>query len=89
MKHSGKIHVYKYFSEKSFEKIYYFTENLNADLLYTIYETTLLPSAGIFLERIIIVGNYKKIMILNIYLEKLKNERRIIILREFLGYHRV
>ena len=40
--------MYRCFSEKSFGKIYCFTENLNADLLYTIYETTLLLSAGIF-----------------------------------------
>src|SRR5579871_3087707 len=89
VKHSGKVHMYRCFSEKGFGKIYCFTENLNVDLLYTIYETTLLPSAGIFLERIIIVRNYKKIIILNIHLEKLKNRRRIMILREFLGYHRV
>jgi len=48
VKHSGKVHVYGCFSEKGFGKIYCFTENLNADLLCTIYETTLLPSAGIF-----------------------------------------
>src|SRR5579871_6085346 len=48
VKYSGKIHVYRCFSEKGFGKIYCFTENLNADLLYTIYETTLLPSARIF-----------------------------------------
>ena len=48
MKYSGKVYVYRYFSKKGFGNIYYFTENLNANLLYTIYETTLLPSAGIF-----------------------------------------
>src|SRR5579871_717374 len=54
VKHSGKIHVYEYFSEKGFENIYYFIENLIGNLLYTIYENTLLLSAGIFLEKIII-----------------------------------
>ena len=48
MKYSGKFYMYRCFSEIGFGKIYYFTENLNADLLYTIYETILLPSAGIF-----------------------------------------
>src|SRR5579871_4796404 len=73
VKHSEKIHIYRCFSEKSFGKIYCFTENLNTDLFCTIYEITLLPSAGIFFGKNNIVRNYKKIMILNIYLEKLKN----------------
>jgi transposase len=47
VKHSGKVHVYGCFSEKGFGNIYCFTENLKADLLCTIYKTTLLPSAGI------------------------------------------
>ena len=32
-------------------KNYYFTENLNANLLYTIYKTTLLLFAGIFFRK--------------------------------------
>ncbi|HWY33658.1 MAG TPA: transposase [Nitrosopumilaceae archaeon] len=48
VKHSLKVHVYGCFSEKGFGNICCFTNNLNADLLYTIYKTTLLPSAGIF-----------------------------------------
>jgi hypothetical protein len=48
VKHSGKVHVYGCFSKKGFGNIYCFTNNLNADLLCTIYKTTLLPSAGIF-----------------------------------------
>jgi hypothetical protein len=89
VKHSGKVHVYRYFSKKRFGNIYCFTNNLNSDLLCTIYKTTLLPSAGIFLARIIIVGFYKRIMILNIPLEKLRNRGRIIRLRGFLGQHKV
>ena len=37
-----------------------------------------------FLERITIVRNYKKIIILNIYLEKLENRLKKIILNFFL-----
>ena len=39
------MHVYGCFSEEGFGNIYCFTNNLNADLLYTIYKITLLPSA--------------------------------------------
>jgi hypothetical protein len=45
VKHSAKVHVYGCFSEKGFGNIYCFTTNLNAELLCTIYKTTLLPSA--------------------------------------------
>ena len=48
VKHSLKVHVYGCFSEKGFGNIYCFTNNLNADLLCTIYKSTLLPSAEIF-----------------------------------------
>src|SRR5579871_6135099 len=48
VKHSIKVHVYRYFSEKGFGNIYCFTENLNSELLYTIYKKTLLPSARNF-----------------------------------------
>ena len=48
VKHSLKVHIYGCFSEKGFGNIYCFTNNLNADLLYTIYKSTLLPSAEIF-----------------------------------------
>ena len=48
VKHSAKVHVYRYFSEKGFGNIYYFTENLNSELLCTIYKKTLLPSARNF-----------------------------------------
>ena len=42
-----------------------------------------------FLERIIIVRFYKRTMILNIPLEKLRSGEMNIILRRFLGHHRV
>ena len=45
VKHSAKVHVYGCFSEEGFGNIYCFTNNLNADLLCTIYKITLLPSA--------------------------------------------
>src|SRR5579871_6596348 len=48
VKYSRKVYMYGCFSEKGFRNIYYFTENLTGDLLYTIYKNTLLPSAGIF-----------------------------------------
>ena len=48
VKYSAKIHVYGCFSEKGFENIYYFTENLNSELLCTIYKKTLLSSARNF-----------------------------------------
>ena len=48
VKHSAKVNVYSCFSEKSFGEIYCFTENLNVELLCTIYEKTLLPSARNF-----------------------------------------
>ena len=48
VKHSVKVHVYGCFSEEGFGNIYCFTENLNAELLCTIYRTTLLPSAKKF-----------------------------------------
>ena len=43
----------------------------------------------IFLEKIIIVGYYRRIMILSIPLEKHRNGRIIIILIGLLSYHRV
>ena len=43
----------------------------------------------IFLEKMIIVGSYRRIMIPSIPLEKHRNGGRIIILRIFLGHHRV
>src|SRR5579871_5723976 len=48
VKYSTKIPVYRYFSEERFGNIYYFTNNLNKQLLCTIYKTTLLPSAKKF-----------------------------------------
>src|SRR5579871_5379154 len=48
VKHSAKVHVYGCFSEKGFGNIYCFTENLNSELLYTIYKKTLLLSARKF-----------------------------------------
>ena len=45
VKHSAKVHVYGCFSEEGFGNIYCFTNNLNAELLCTIYKTTLLSSA--------------------------------------------
>ena len=44
VKHSAKVYVYTYFSEKGFRNIYCFTENLNSELLNTIYKKTLLCS---------------------------------------------
>jgi hypothetical protein len=55
VKHSAKVHVYGCFSEKGFGKIYCFTNNLNAELLCTIYKTTLVPSAITFFGK----GNHK------------------------------
>src|SRR5579871_6609906 len=48
VKYSAKVYVYRYFSEKDFGNIYCFTENLNSELLYTIYKKTLVPSARNF-----------------------------------------
>ena len=48
VKHSAKVHVYGCFSEKGFGNIYCFTENLNSELLCSIYKKTLLPSAKNF-----------------------------------------
>jgi transposase len=48
VKHSSKVHVYGCFSEMGFGNIYCFTENLNSELLCTIYKKTLLPSARKF-----------------------------------------
>ena len=48
VKHSAKVHVYGCFSEEGFGNIYCFTNNLNAELLCTIYKTTLLSSARKF-----------------------------------------
>ena len=50
MKHFAKVHIYRYFLEKSFRNIYYFTENLNSKLLYTIYKKILLSSAKNFFK---------------------------------------
>src|SRR5579871_392904 len=89
VKYSTKVHIYRYFSEERFGNIYCFINNLNKKLLCTIYKTTLLPSAKNSLERIIIVGSYRRIMILNIHLEKLKSRGMIIKLIGYLGYYRV
>ena len=48
VKHSAHVHVYGCFSEKGFGKIYCFTQTLNVELLCTIYNSTLLPSAITF-----------------------------------------
>ena len=48
VKHSARVHVYACFSEKGFGKLYFFTQILNAELLCTIYKSTLLPSAITF-----------------------------------------
>ena len=42
-----------------------------------------------FLEKMIIVGSYRRTMILSTPLEKHRNGRMKMILRGFLGYHRV
>src|SRR5579871_870770 len=51
VKHSIKVHIYGCFSEEGFGNIYCFIDNLNAELLCTIYKTTLLPSARKFFGR--------------------------------------
>src|SRR5579871_1335765 len=51
VKYSIKVHIYGCFSEEGFGNIYCFTDNLNAELLCTIYKTTLLPSARKFFGR--------------------------------------
>ena len=43
-----KVHVYGCFSEKGFGKIHCFTNNLNGELLCSIYKHTLVPSAITF-----------------------------------------
>ena len=48
VKYSTKVHIYRCFSEKNFGNIYYFIENFNSELLYTIYKKILLPSARNF-----------------------------------------
>ena len=48
VKHPVKVHVYGCFSKEGFGNIYCFTENLNGELLCTIYENTLLSSARKF-----------------------------------------
>ena len=48
VKHSAKVYVYGCFLEKGFGNIYCFTENLNTELLCTIYKKTLLPIARNF-----------------------------------------
>ena len=48
VKHSMKVHVYGCFSEKGFGKIHCFTNNLNGELLCSIYKHTLVPSAITF-----------------------------------------
>src|SRR5579871_2228835 len=48
VKHSAKVYVYRCFSEEEFGNIYYFTNNLNKELLCTIYKTTLLSSTRKF-----------------------------------------
>ena len=50
VKHSAKVNVYGCFSEKGFRSIYCYTENLDANLLSTIYKNTLQPSARIFFQ---------------------------------------
>jgi hypothetical protein len=42
-----------------------------------------------FLEKMIIIGSYRRTMILSIPLEKHRNGKLKMILREFLGHHRV
>src|SRR5579871_3202526 len=48
VKHFAKVHIYRCFSEKGFGNIYCFTENLNSELLCTIYKKALLPSTRNF-----------------------------------------
>ena len=48
IKHSAKVHIYRYFSKKGFRNIYYFIKNLNSELLCTIYKKILLLSARNF-----------------------------------------
>lgn len=45
IKHPLKLHIWGCFSSKGFGEIFMFTQNLNSDLLCTIYEKALLPSA--------------------------------------------
>jgi len=45
VKHPPKLHVWGCFSRNGFGRLYFFKQNLNADLLIKIYEKALLPSA--------------------------------------------
>ena len=50
IKHPLKLHIWGCFSSKGFGEIFMFTQNLNSDLLCTIYERALLPSAEIWFD---------------------------------------
>ena len=76
MKYSGKIHIYKYFLEKFLEKFIALQRILILIYYILFIRIPYYLLLEFFLERIIIVRNYRKIIILNIYLEKLKNRRR-------------
>ena len=45
VKYAPKVHAWGCFSFNGFGRLYIFQDNLNADLLVTIYEEALLPSA--------------------------------------------
>ena len=51
VKYLIKVYIYRYFSKKEFRNIYCFIDNLNTELLYTIYKTTLLSSIRNFFGR--------------------------------------
>src|SRR5579871_5957109 len=88
VKYSEKIHIYECFLE-IFLEIFITLQRILMLICYILFiRIPYYLLLEFFLKGITIVRNYRKIMILNIYLDKLENRKRKIILREFSGYHR-
>ena len=89
VKYSKKVHIYRYFSNKRFKKFIV----LQRILLVIYYALSIrIPYFFLlefYLKKIIITRNYKKIIILNIHLEKVRSRKLRIRLKRFLGHHRV
>src|SRR5579871_374460 len=89
VKHSVKVYIYGCFLEEGFGNIYCFINNLNAELLCTIIRLPYYLLLENYLEEIIIVGDYRKIMILSTHLKKQRDGGMNMILIGFLGHHKV
>src|SRR5579871_1213162 len=88
VKYSEKVHIYEYFLEKFLEK-FIALQRILIPIYYKLFiRIPYYLWLESFLKGITIVRNYRKIMILNIYLDKLENRRRKIIIREISSYHR-